>query len=234
MLRRPSPRHNERVRRRVAAKREVPASRGLKAKIAVVGLIAPRGIRHYGTLRSRNITKPAYLPSAFISGGESDMIRTFLVLAIAVWALPAHAGQISGQARAIDSTTIRIGDQRVMLFGVDSVLRKQLCTLEGKPWQCWQAAVNDLQTLLDQGQVVCDTVGEPDVYGRLLGRCKVNDQSVNELLVSRGFAVARTNESTDYVAAEAAAKEKKLGLWRGQFALPSVYRSSAGVAVDRP
>ena len=162
------------------------------------------------------------------------MIRTLLLLAVAIGAVRAQAGQISGQARAIDSTTIRIGDQRIMLFGVDSVSRKQLCTLDGKPWQCWQAAVSDLQTLLDQGQVVCDTVGEPDVYGRLLGRCKVNDQSVNELLVSRGFAVARTNESTYYVAAEAAAKEKKLGLWRGQFASPSAFRSSAGVAVDRP
>ncbi len=162
------------------------------------------------------------------------MIRIILLLCFATWAVQAHAGQISGPAKAIDSTTIRIGDQRIMLFGVDSVMRKQLCTLDGKPWQCWQAVVKDLQTLLDQGPVVCDAVGEPDVFGRVLARCKVNDQSVNEQLVSRGFAVARTNESTDYVADEAAAKEKKLGLWQGQFAAPSAYRSSAGVAVDRP
>ncbi len=162
------------------------------------------------------------------------MIRIVLLLAIAIWAAPTNATQISGAAKAINSTTIRIGDQRVMLFGIDSVMRKQLCTLDGKPWQCWQAAVKDLQGLLDQGQVVCDTVGEPDVYGRLLGRCSVNDQSINRLLVARGFAVARTNEFTDYVAAEAVAKEKKLGLWQGQFDLPSEYRSSVGVAVDRP
>jgi endonuclease YncB( thermonuclease family) len=162
------------------------------------------------------------------------MVRILLLLAMATWTVQARAVQVSGQAKAIDSTTIRIGDQRIMLFGIDSVMRKQLCTLDGKPWQCWQAAVKDLQTVLDQGPVVCDAVGEPDVYGRLLARCKVNDQSVNEQLVSRGFAVARTNESTDYVAAEATAKEKRLGLWQGQFASPSAYRSSAGVAVDRP
>jgi endonuclease YncB( thermonuclease family) len=162
------------------------------------------------------------------------MIRSLLILAVATCAVPAQAGQISGQAKAIDSTTIQIGDQRIMLFGIDSVMRKQVCTLDGKPWPCWQAAVKDLQALLDQGPVVCDAVREPDVYGRFLARCKVNDQSVNELLVSRGFAVARTNESPDYTAAEATAKEKKLGLWKGQFVPPSVFRRSAGVAVDRP
>lgn len=162
------------------------------------------------------------------------MIRPLLVLAFAVFAVRAQAGQISGQGTAIDLQIIKIDDKRVMLFGVDSVMRKQTCELDGKPWQCWPAAVHELQTLLDQGPVVCDGVGEPDLYGRLLARCTVNDQSVNEQLVVRGFAIARTNELTDYVAAEAAAKEKKLGLWQAQFVRPSVFRRSAGIFVDRP
>jgi endonuclease YncB( thermonuclease family) len=62
----------------------------------------------------------------------------------------------------------------------------------------------------------------------------VNDQDINQQLVARGFAVARTSESTEYVAAEAQAREKKLGLWQGKFAPPGEYRMSAGVSVDRP
>jgi endonuclease YncB( thermonuclease family) len=162
------------------------------------------------------------------------MIRWLLILALAICAVQARAALMSGEAKAIDSTTIRVGDQRVMLFGIDSVMRKQLCTVGGKPWQCWQAAVKDLQAILDQGSVVCDTIGEPDVYGRLLARCKVNNQDINGQLVADGFAVARAAESTDYVGAEAAAKEKKLGLWQGQFARPDEYRRSTGVAVERP
>jgi endonuclease YncB( thermonuclease family) len=165
---------------------------------------------------------------------DGNMIRKLLLAGMAIWAVQAQAGQISGQAKAIDSTTIQIGDQRIMLFGIDSVMRKQLCSLDGKPWQCWPAAVKDLQSLLDQGPVVCDPVGDPDVYGRLLARCKVNDQSLNEQLVARGFAIARTYESTDYVAAEAAAKEKKLGLWQGEFLPPSSFRRAAGIFIDRP
>jgi endonuclease YncB( thermonuclease family) len=157
-----------------------------------------------------------------------------LMLAMATFATAAQAGQISGDAKAIDSTTIQIGDQRVMLFGLDSVMRKQVCALDGKPWQCWRAAVHDLQTLLDQETVSCEVIGEPDVYGRVLGRCTANGQSVNEQLVSRGFALARPSETTDYVAAEAVAKEKRVGLWQGQFQKPSDFRKAAGIPIERP
>jgi endonuclease YncB( thermonuclease family) len=162
------------------------------------------------------------------------MIRAFLVLAIATGVTQASASEISGQGTAVDSTVIQVNDQRIMLFGVDSVMRKQICTLDGKPWQCWTAAVHDLQGLLDQGPVNCDVVGDPDVYGRLLARCAVRDQSVNEQLVSQGFAVARPSETTEYVAAEAAAKQRKVGLWQGQFVQPSEFRRAMGILVDRP
>jgi endonuclease YncB( thermonuclease family) len=162
------------------------------------------------------------------------MVRAFLVLTLATCAVHAQASQISGPGKAIDSTIIEINTQRIMLFGIDSVMRKQICTLDGKPWQCWTAAVDALQSLLDAGSSTCDVVGEPDIYGRVLGRCTVNGQNVNEQLVERGFAVARPSDTTDYVAAEAAAKEKKVGLWRGQFAQPSAFRRASGVRVDRP
>ena len=151
-----------------------------------------------------------------------------------MWIIPVEAAQIAGAAKAIDSTTIQINDQRIMLFGIDSVMRKQTCGLDGKLWQCWTAAVHELQSLLDRGPATCDPVGEPDVYGRLLARCTVQGQSVNEELVRSGFAVARPSESTEYVAAEAAAKEAKAGLWQGQFLPPSQFRRGAGILVDRP
>lgn len=162
------------------------------------------------------------------------MRKALLVLAIATCAVQAEAGQFTGRGKAIDSTIIAIDNQRVMLFGIDSVMRKQLCTLDGKPWQCWETAVHDLQTVLDEGPVTCETVGKPDIFGRVLARCTVNGQSVNKQLVDRGFAVARPSDTTDYVADEAAAKEKKVGLWQGQFEMPSAFRRASGVRVDRP
>ena len=84
-----------------------------------------------------------------------------------------------------------------------------------------------------QGPSTCDVVGEPDIYGRVLGRCTVNGQNLNEQLVERGFAVARPSDTTDYVAAEAAAKEKKVGLWRANSPsrVPSAERLASGSIV---
>jgi endonuclease YncB( thermonuclease family) len=146
----------------------------------------------------------------------------------------AEATEVTGQARAIDSTTIEINGQRIMLFGIDSVMRKQACKLDGKIWACWAAAMHALETLLDQGPATCQSVGEPDVYGRILARCTVKGKSVNEELVRQGYAVARASESTDYVAAEKAARESKLGLWQGDFMRPDEFRRAAGIFVDRP
>ena len=162
------------------------------------------------------------------------MTKALLLLALATCVMQAEASEIKGKAKAIDSTIIQINDQRIMLFGVDSVMRKQTCTMDGKLWQCWKDAVSNLQTLLDQGPADCEVVGEPDTYGRLLGRCRVSGQSINEELVSRGFAVARVSETQDYVPAETAARDRKLGLWQGQFRQPSDFRRGSGIMVDRP
>ncbi|MBV9757112.1 MAG: thermonuclease family protein [Alphaproteobacteria bacterium] len=162
------------------------------------------------------------------------MLKALLAAALALIAVPAEARTITGTAKAVDSTIIEIGDQRIMLFGVDSVMRKQNCALDGKMWACWQAAVHELQSLLDRGPAVCETVGDPDVYGRVLARCTVDGQSLNEQFVRSGFAVARPSETKDYLPAEAEAKEKKAGLWQGQFMPPSAFRRAAGIFVDRP
>src|SRR5215472_17433402 len=162
------------------------------------------------------------------------MIRLLLSLVLVLVATPAGAVQTSGPAKAVDPTVIEVNGQRIMLFGIDSVMRKQSCMLGGKVWQCWAAALRNLEILVYQGPVTCETVGEADVYGRLLARCDVNGQSLNEQLVRAGWAIDRRSETTDYVATEAEAKEKKLGLWQGEFTMPDAFRRAAGIFVDRP
>jgi endonuclease YncB( thermonuclease family) len=162
------------------------------------------------------------------------MTRALLSLAIALVATQAGARQITGPATVVDSTVIEINGQRIMLYGVDSVMRKQACTIGGKIWQCWPAAVRKLQTLVDQGPATCELIGEPDPYGRVLGRCTVNGQSLNEQFIRSGYAVARPNEVPEYAAAEAEAKKERLGLWQGEFLSPSDFRRRAGILVDRP
>jgi endonuclease YncB( thermonuclease family) len=117
------------------------------------------------------------------------MIRVPLLLVIVVFAPRVDANEITGPARAVDSAVIAINGQRIMLFGVDSVMRDQTCTFGGKFRRCWAAALRNLEILADQGPVTCETIGEPDVYGRLLARCDVNRESLNEQLVRAGWAI---------------------------------------------
>jgi endonuclease YncB( thermonuclease family) len=162
------------------------------------------------------------------------MLKVLLALMTVISATPAVADQIVGPANAVDSTVIEVDGKRIMLFGIDSVMRKQSCKIGGKIWQCWTSAMRDLQTLLDQGPATCEVVGEPDIYGRLLARCTINGQSLNEQFVRRGYAVARPEETTEYVAAVAAARGEKVGLWRGEFMMPDAFRRAAGIFVERP
>lgn len=146
----------------------------------------------------------------------------------------AQAAALSGKANVVDSATIEIGGKRVLLFGVESINRNQTCILAGKPWECWAASVRELQTLVDQGPASCDPVGDPDIYGRVLARCTINGTSLNEDYVRSGFALAKINETKDYVAAQKTARLAKAGLWQGKFQAPAEFRLAHGIMVDRP
>ena len=52
------------------------------------------------------------------------MIRLFLSLMMAMFATAVEANEINGPAKAVDSTVIEINGQRIMLFGIDSVMRQ--------------------------------------------------------------------------------------------------------------
>jgi endonuclease YncB( thermonuclease family) len=152
----------------------------------------------------------------------------------AVTAQTAPAETFSGPVTVVDSDVLSFDGQRVMLFGLESVERNQSCRIDGTPWACYAAAVRQLETMVSLGEVVCTAVGEADRYGRYLGRCMVGGEDLNEAFVQSGFAVARPDETEDFVAAEKAAEEEGAGLWQGEFQRPDDYRFSVGIFVDRP
>jgi endonuclease YncB( thermonuclease family) len=152
----------------------------------------------------------------------------------AVATQPAPAETFSGPVTVVDSDVLSFDGQRVMLFGLESVERNQSCRVDGEPWACYAAAVRQLESMVDLGEVVCAPVGEADQYGRYLGRCTVGGEDLNEAFVRSGFAVARADETRDYVDAEKAAQAEGAGLWQGQFQRPEDYRFSVGIFVDRP
>ena len=58
-----------------------------------------------------------------------------LTIALCLLATPALA-DVAGTASVIDGDTLEIHGQRIRLHGIDAPESRQLCHLDGKPWQC--------------------------------------------------------------------------------------------------
>jgi endonuclease YncB( thermonuclease family) len=146
---------------------------------------------------------------------------------------PAPA-TIAGTASVIDGDTLEIHDERIRLEGVDAPESHQRCKdADGKFWRCGQAAANGLDDLIAGNPVNCKTHGR-EKWGRLLATCTVRGESLQAWLVGHGYAVAYRQFSTAYVATEETAREARVGLWTGEFVMPSDWRKGQRLAGEKP
>jgi len=137
--------------------------------------------------------------------------------------LQPRSEELSGQARVTDGDTIRIGNTRIRLHGIDAPESKQSCTADGQEWQCGSEATEALRNTINGKDVVCSQK-DKDRYGRIVAVCRVGATDINAWMVLNGWAVAYRRYSMDYVKDEGEAKRNKSGLWRGVFVMPWEWR----------
>ena len=65
-----------------------------------------------------------------------------------------------------------------------------------------------------------------DRYKRSLSTCYNGDVDVNLEMIKQGWAVVYMSAPEEYVEAEIAAKNAKIGLWQVRFMRPELYRAS--------
>jgi endonuclease YncB( thermonuclease family) len=147
-----------------------------------------------------------------------------LAAALSAPVAAAQAATISGSAEVIKPYSFTLGDYEVFLLGVDSVEAKQTCTVNGRIWECWAAAQRQLQTLLSEGEVTCESVVEVSSPKRMIASCTLNGQDVGLQFVQSGFGLALPQETARYGDAQANARVAGIGLWQGTFTTPSVWR----------
>lgn len=128
-----------------------------------------------------------------------------------------------GKVRASDGDSLRMGDKRIRLFGIDAVEGAQTCEINGEDWACGRASRRALERLTD-GQVVTCMVRDMD-RERFVSVCSAGGIELNAQMVRRGWAVAYTDYSHDYIDEEAAARAEGLALWRSNFERPHAYRA---------
>ncbi len=81
-----------------------------------------------------------------------------LTIALCLLATPALA-DVAGVASVIDGDTLEIHDQRIRLHGIEAPESRQLCRLDGKPWQCGKEAANALADKIARRPVTCEDLG---------------------------------------------------------------------------
>ncbi len=145
-----------------------------------------------------------------------------LTIALCLLATPALA-DVAGVASVIDGDTIEVHGQRIRLHGIDAPESRQLCRLDGKPWQCGKDAANALADKIARRPVTCEDLGR-DRYKRIIARCTVAGDDLGEWMVANGWAVAYYLYSYEYSRAEHRAKMARRGIWASEFIRPWEWR----------
>lgn len=132
---------------------------------------------------------------------------------------------LRGIASVSDGDTLRVGETRVRLFGVDAPETHQSCDIDTRDtWACGEAAADRLRVLVAGQEVTC-VVADEDRYGRRVARCAAGGTDLGAELVREGLARAYTRFGDDYAALEEQARTGGIGLWHGTTEAPWDYRA---------
>jgi endonuclease YncB( thermonuclease family) len=135
------------------------------------------------------------------------------------------SADVAGIPTITDGDTLRFGDTRVRLFGIDAPESKQTYKRGGVDWLCGQEAGKALRELVAGQSLTCDE-RDKDRYGRIVAVCVLPDgRDIGAIMVSEGLALDYIQYSKGmYSAQEAEAREAKRGMWAGEFVKPWGWR----------
>ena len=153
---------------------------------------------------------------------ENSYVIIFLALFLMIQSLPLVANE-----RIIDADTIEISGKKIRLSGIDAPELNQSCKdSSGQVYKCGKEAKKKLSDLVKSMlgyPIKCNFTGK-DIYGRLIGECRVKNININSWLVRNGWAVAYRRYSEKYLADEGFAQSNALGVWQGSFIKPWRWR----------
>ncbi|MGV8830831.1 MAG: thermonuclease family protein [Devosia sp.] len=170
---------------------------------------SPHLFRRYVTLRKAIVLLVSLITFGFVLNATADDVKI-----------------ISGAVRVLDADVLQVGDQRVILWGIDAPERSQTCVLDARTWGCYDAAKRLLETLTGLGSVDCYLIGDPDPFNRYFGVCEFNGEDIGAEMVRQGMALAYVMQTNDYEDVQLEAIAAGKGLWQSgaQFQEPWIWR----------
>ena len=125
----------------------------------------------------------------------------------------------------VDGDTIKLGDVKIRFSGIDAPEINQTCVASKGKVACGKISRDILITKVTNNKISCTNEGK-DFYGRVLGECFINGESLSRYLVREGFAFAYRKYSDKFISDEEYAKSNRLGMWSMKFQYPWDYRKS--------
>ena len=124
----------------------------------------------------------------------------------------------------IDGDTISLEGRKIRFSGIDAPEINQTCLLNEKIIECGKNSKNLLINKISNNEVTCLLKGK-DYYGRSLGECFVNGDSLSVYMVRNGYAFDYKKYSKNkYSDDEEFAKFNMLGMWSMEFEFPWDYK----------
>ena len=155
-----------------------------------------------------------------------NLIRSLPALLFLVFAGLAMADDLTGQVSVVDGDTLEIHGTRIRLWGIDAPESSQLCRAQDSNlYRCGAASANDLNSFIARRPISCVPLNL-DQYGRTVATCSVNGADLAEWLVRNGLALDWPQYSKGkYDAAQREAERAGLGMWKGSYVEPWLYRA---------
>ena len=153
----------------------------------------------------------------------------FLVVAASVFNIASGDNfELSGRVnitKVSDGDSLRSGDLRIRLFGIDAPELKQQCADQnGVLWNCGAAAQQQLIAIIRENKELQCNLRDVDRYGRLIMQCFTDSIDIGAAMVQSGYALAYRHFSDLYIADEEQAKTARKGVWQGTFSPPWEWR----------
>lgn len=158
---------------------------------------------------------------------------------VVVWLNDEEWDRLGPEYQVVDGDSLKQGNLRIRLAGIDAPELDQRCIKDGKGQACGEQAKQHLASLLKSKEISCNNAGT-DKHGRRLAVCQMDNvskekhaalvvagiqASINAQMVHDGWALAYG----DYKALEILAAISKRGIWNTSFEEPQEWRRKNGM-----
>ena len=148
------------------------------------------------------------------------MIRFGCIFLLALLCFPQPA---LSKVKVLDGDSLVINGIKIRLKGIDAPEYNQKCwDRDNKMYSCGIIAKKRLEQLISS-DIHCNKI-DVDRYKRQLSVCYQGQKDINETMVLEGMAVAYLSYSNEYESAHNSAKKNKIGIWKGRFMKPELFR----------